>query len=576
MKKTCTICKEQKETKYLGNNFKCYHCRYMYRIYNTPHYGRDKVYFSRSHLNKYHQFNKKIPQSTYSGDYKTTYTKDYFTNKTYNQKRTKNYTKKFQFQHSQHLSNQQSQLSPLIPFPTTYDTKLKKYAEECKYPRVGSGIYKIESKLLDLLNLNGSNDQRNASERAIIRILDRIQKRRYKNAIEYYDKENTLKYYGSDSEREDWSWEKTLRRRKQNTTTYAVNLDKKSNFFGYVYVAFSGSGNRLLDPNKNPKTTTKLYEPKGKKRYKKFETYNAPYGQKILHSKDNSLKRMVLNCGELPALERLYYDDSHVKFENIYLFSYYPDTNQHKLAKDAKVGDDLIGLAVCPPCENCSKWVPKKMYNNERFFPAVSTVWQHYYDGNRNVYLHPHKKMVYYYTKQVSEDDNRKSTTHKSKLNTLIKKKNVSYDEIKNISANPKEVNVTKKVNAKSNRNVKGDGNCLFRAVALSIFNDEEMCYELRRLVVHYMWEHYNYFRDFGVNDDYIVNMSKDRYWGGEPEIVALSGLFGVNITVLDLQGNVYQRTTIQNATSTIRLCYYNYGNKKNENPSTYNHFDLI
>lgn len=73
-------------------------------------------------------------------------------------------------------------------------------------------------------------------------------------------------------------------------------------------------------------------------------------------------------------------------------------------------------------------------------------------------------------------------------------------------------------------REVIGDGNCLFRAVAHQIFNDENRHAEVRKMCVDHMIEHRDRFEIFCTVkfDEHIRRMSLSGTWGDDLEIKAL------------------------------------------------------
>jgi hypothetical protein len=84
--------------------------------------------------------------------------------------------------------------------------------------------------------------------------------------------------------------------------------------------------------------------------------------------------------------------------------------------------------------------------------------------------------------------------------------------------------------------NIKGDGNCLFRAILSCLFRDDEGHLELRKLVCEYMQEHVANFSNYMTIDfdDYINQMRKNRTWGTYIELFAASEILLFNFTVFD------------------------------------------
>ena len=119
---------------------------------------------------------------------------------------------------------------------------------------------------------------------------------------------------------------------------------------------------------------------------------------------------------------------------------------------------------------------------------------------------------------------------------------------------------------------IKRDGNCLFRAVAGAIHANTELYVDIRKKCVEFMEKEKEYFKPFVqvVNDynvlvkDFDAHISvlrQEAAWGGEPEIVALSG-------ILKCKFEVYKTSVIptllkfpkviDNSIDTFRLYYRN------------------
>ena len=81
------------------------------------------------------------------------------------------------------------------------------------------------------------------------------------------------------------------------------------------------------------------------------------------------------------------------------------------------------------------------------------------------------------------------------------------------------------------------DGNCLFRAIAGAVKGNTELYADVRKQCADFMEKEKKYFKPFlqvvskdGVLlksvDDHISILRQDTEWGGDPEIIALSGVF--------------------------------------------------
>lgn len=88
-------------------------------------------------------------------------------------------------------------------------------------------------------------------------------------------------------------------------------------------------------------------------------------------------------------------------------------------------------------------------------------------------------------------------------------------------------------------RDVRGDGNCLFRAVCDQIEGSERDHWDLRQRTLDFMEEHRDGFEPFVENDesfdDYVRRLRREGVWGGHLELQAMSLLLGRNIIVHQL-----------------------------------------
>ncbi len=87
-------------------------------------------------------------------------------------------------------------------------------------------------------------------------------------------------------------------------------------------------------------------------------------------------------------------------------------------------------------------------------------------------------------------------------------------------------------------RDVRGDGNCLFRAIADQLEGNEHLHTTYRARVCNYMEENPDNFQPFVFDQDYasyLKDMRQDGEWGGNLEIAAISQACDVNITIHQL-----------------------------------------
>ena len=113
---------------------------------------------------------------------------------------------------------------------------------------------------------------------------------------------------------------------------------------------------------------------------------------------------------------------------------------------------------------------------------------------------------------------------------------------------------------------IKRDGNCLFRAVAACVHHDSSKYTRVKKECIRFMKKEKEYFRPYieidGVlYNKYISQLSSDGAWGGNNELIALSGVFKCVIEVYD---NSDEPTVLRfsgvdaNTPSILRLLYKN------------------
>jgi hypothetical protein len=79
------------------------------------------------------------------------------------------------------------------------------------------------------------------------------------------------------------------------------------------------------------------------------------------------------------------------------------------------------------------------------------------------------------------------------------------------------------------------DGNCLFRAISDQLYGSEESHIQVRRETLDYIETERNYFQSFIVNepfDRYLERMRKDKEWGDNVELQAISEIYKARIEI--------------------------------------------
>ena len=108
----------------------------------------------------------------------------------------------------------------------------------------------------------------------------------------------------------------------------------------------------------------------------------------------------------------------------------------------------------------------------------------------------------------------------------------------------------------------RSDGNCLFRALSGGFFGPPDYYFEIREYIWDYILHNRKRFADHlpqGI-DKYIHKMLEDAEWGGEPEIVAFSELYNVNVTAYEaiISSISYLIAESQRATHTVYVLNIN------------------
>ena len=84
---------------------------------------------------------------------------------------------------------------------------------------------------------------------------------------------------------------------------------------------------------------------------------------------------------------------------------------------------------------------------------------------------------------------------------------------------------------------IKRDGNCLFRAIAGDVYGNTDLYKSVKKHCINFMKKEIEYFRphieiDGVLFNNFISQLSHEGAWGGNNEIVALSGVFNCTIEV--------------------------------------------
>ena len=110
-------------------------------------------------------------------------------------------------------------------------------------------------------------------------------------------------------------------------------------------------------------------------------------------------------------------------------------------------------------------------------------------------------------------------------------------------------------------REVDGDGNCLFRSVSDQLENSEKNHKFYREKTVEYMRANIEKFKPFIEDDqtveEYIDEMAKNKQWGGNLEIYAMSMALHVNFYIYIYQRPIYVVKTCEDPKQNVMLTYH-------------------
>ncbi len=111
-------------------------------------------------------------------------------------------------------------------------------------------------------------------------------------------------------------------------------------------------------------------------------------------------------------------------------------------------------------------------------------------------------------------------------------------------------------------RDMKGDGNCLFRSVADQLYSSEHRHDAVRQRLLDFVEAHRDDFEPFVEDDEdfdgYVGRMRQDGEWGGNFELAAVVRCFGVHIIVHQLAAPRLQLTNYEApGASTIHVSYH-------------------
>ena len=164
-----------------------------------------------------------------------------------------------------------------------------------------------------------------------------------------------------------------------------------------------------------------------------------------------------------------------------------------------------------------------------------------------------------YQNKKYNEENNQNKNNNTNNYNNDSKKKR------KNKKKQRDEIDEKFKQHLESLgyfiREVRGDGNCLFRAVSEQMEGNENNFVEYREKCINYIKENKDTFAPFIEDDEpidkYIERMSKNSEWGGNLEIYALSMVLEANFYIYIHEHPMYIVKNFEKPKKNVMLTYH-------------------
>ena len=174
-------------------------------------------------------------------------------------------------------------------------------------------------------------------------------------------------------------------------------------------------------------------------------------------------------------------------------------------------------------------------------------------------------KIDNYQNKKYHENNDANENNNKNNNNNNSNRNNKKKERKKNNKKRRDEIDEKFKKHLESLgyfiREVRGDGNCLFRAVSEQIEGNENNFIEYREKCINYMKENKDNFAPFIEDDEpfdkYIERMSKNSEWGGNLEIYALSMLLEANFYIYIHEHPMYIVKNFEKPKKNVMLTYH-------------------
>ena len=154
----------------------------------------------------------------------------------------------------------------------------------------------------------------------------------------------------------------------------------------------------------------------------------------------------------------------------------------------------------------------------------------------------------------VEEYDNHQVLDNFLEENVFTKSENSEEEEENLYIFNLSITDIKKKIEISCNEN------SLFNVLSLALYDDYKYGYELRKTIYSYVEHKQEYFKRYLTEDnidDYIKEMRRATTFGGEIELIALSELYKINLSIWDLLTQEEPKIKVMNPLANKNVLLY-------------------
>ncbi|KAJ3431073.1 otu domain-containing protein [Anaeramoeba flamelloides] len=153
----------------------------------------------------------------------------------------------------------------------------------------------------------------------------------------------------------------------------------------------------------------------------------------------------------------------------------------------------------------------------------------------------------------------KKRKQRQKRQNKQKNKKTTDYEQAYDYDEQLLKLKKQLRTNGLKIREVKSDGNCLFRSLADQLNGNPNLHYEVRSKVADHLNSHRIEYEAFIVDysfEDYVKKISKDREWGGNLELQIASSIYTVNLVIHQPGSTPWRIKNFENPLRTLHLAY--------------------